>query len=122
ILNEGKLFGIYPEGTRSTDGKLHKGRTGAARLALQARVPIIPVGMLGTDKVLPKGKSLPKLKKVTIHLGAPLSFAEFYGMENDRKVCREVTDRVMEAIGRLSGQEYVNEYVQNPEYQTKPES
>jgi 1-acyl-sn-glycerol-3-phosphate acyltransferase len=117
LLHEGKLFGIYPEGTRSTDGKLHKGRTGVARLALQARVPVVPVGMIGTDKVLPKGKNVPKLHKVTIHVGAPLLFTEFYGMEGDRKVTREVTDRIMRAIRDLSGQEYVDEYVQNPEYQ-----
>ena len=119
ILNEGKLFGIYPEGTRSTDGKLHKGRTGVARLALMARVPVIPVGMIGTDKVLPKGKNIPKLHKVHINIGAPLRFDTFHGMENDRKVCREITDRIMHAIKDLSGQEYVHEYMQNPEYKPK---
>lgn len=119
ILAEGKLFGIYPEGTRSTDGKLHKGRTGVARLALMAKVPVIPVGMIGTDQVLPKGKSMPKLRKVSIHVGAPMHFDEFYGMENDRKVTRDMTDRIMHAIAELSGQEYVHEYMQNPEYQAK---
>ena len=116
VLAEGDLFGIYPEGTRSTDGKLHKGRTGVARLALLAKVPVIPVGMIGTDKVLPKGKKLPRLDKVTIHVGAPLEFAQHYGQESDRKVTREITDRVMQAIRDLSGQEYVHEYAQNPEY------
>ena len=116
ILQEGKLFGIYPEGTRSTDGKLHRGRTGVARLALQARVPVIPVGMIGTDKILPKGKNVPKLKKVSVHIGAPMHFEQFYGMENDRKVTREITDRIMHAIRDLSGQEYVDSYTQNPEY------
>jgi len=119
LLAQGKLFGIYPEGTRSVDGKLHKGHTGVARLALKARVPIIPVGMIGTDKVLPKGKNIPKLHKVTIHVGAPLRFDEFHGQEDDRKVTREVTDRVMMAIRDLSGQEYVPEYTKNPEYQAK---
>jgi len=119
VLREGKLFGIYPEGTRSIDGKLHKGRTGVARLALQARVPIIPVGMIGSDKVLPKGKSLPKLHKVTVRFGEPLDVSAFYGMENDRKVCREITDRVMHAICDLSGQEYIDAYTTNPEYATK---
>lgn len=119
VLREGKLFGIYPEGTRSTDGKLHKGRTGVARLALLAKVPVIPVGMIGTDEVLPKGKSIPKLKKVKIHIGAPMTFEQYYGMENDRKVCREITDRIMLAIKDLSGQEYVPEYMQNPEYKPK---
>lgn len=122
LLSEGKLFGIYPEGTRSTDGRLHKGRTGVARLALLAKVPVIPVGMIGTDKVLPKGKSLPKLHKVTIHIGAPMDFSEFYGMENDRKVTREITDRIMHAIRDLSGQEYVHEYMQNPEYKAKDDA
>ena len=116
MLADGKLFGIYPEGTRSVDGKLHKGRTGVARLALMAKVPVIPVGMIGTDKVLPKGKNVPKLKKVSIHIGAPMHFDEFYGMENDRKVTREITDRIMHAIRDLSGQEYVDSYTQNPEY------
>jgi 1-acyl-sn-glycerol-3-phosphate acyltransferase len=119
LLGDGNLFGIYPEGTRSTDGKLHKGRTGVARLALQAKVPVIPVGMIGTEKVLPKGKSFPKLHKVTVHIGAPMDFSSFYGMENDRKVCREVTDRIMLGIRDLSGQEYVPEYMQNPEYAAK---
>ncbi|HEX2022335.1 MAG TPA: lysophospholipid acyltransferase family protein [Candidatus Thermoplasmatota archaeon] len=119
VLREGKLFGIYPEGTRSMDGKLHRGRTGVARLALMAKVPVIPVGMIGTDKVLPKGKSMPKLKKVTIHVGAPLDFADFHGMENDRKACREITDRIMMAIRDLTGQEYVDTYMSNPEYQPK---
>ncbi|HET6403494.1 MAG TPA: lysophospholipid acyltransferase family protein [Candidatus Thermoplasmatota archaeon] len=122
VLNEGKLLGIYPEGTRSTDGKLHKGRTGVARLALQARVPIVPVGMIGTEKVLPKGKHIPTFHKVVIHIGAPIDVSQFYGMENDRKVCREITDRVMHAIRDLSGQEYVHEYMQNPEYQAKADA
>ena len=119
LLSEGKLFGIYPEGTRSTDGKLHKGRTGVARLALQARVPIIPVGMVGTDKVLPKGKNVPTLHKVEVHIGKPLDFSRHIGMENDRKVTRDITDQVMRAIRDLSGQEYVHEYMQNPEYVAK---
>lgn len=119
VLDEGKLLGIYPEGTRSTDGKLHKGRTGVARLALQARVPIVPVGMIGTDKVLPKGKNVPKLHKVVIHIGAPIDVSPFYGMENDRKVCRDITDRVMLAIKDLSGQEYVPEYAAVPDYDNK---
>ncbi len=119
LLGEGKLFGIYPEGTRSTDGKLHKGHTGIARLALHARVPIIPVGMVGTDKVLPKGKNVPNFHKVTVHIGAPIDVSQFYGMQDDRKVTHDVTDRVMHAIRDLSGQEYVPEYMRNPEYQAK---
>lgn len=119
ILGEGKLFGIYPEGTRSTDGKLHRGRTGVARLALMAGVPVIPVGMIGTDKVLPKGKNMPKLHKVTVHVGAPMDFTQFRGMEGDRKVTRDITDRIMLAIRDLSGQEYVDSYMQNPEYKAK---
>ena len=119
ILGEGKLFGIYPEGTRSTDGRLHKGRTGVARLALQARVPVIPVGMVGTDKVLPKGKNVPSLHKVQVHVGEPLDFSAYWGQDGDRKATREVTDRIMMAIRDLSGQEYVDEYMQNPEYKPK---
>jgi 1-acyl-sn-glycerol-3-phosphate acyltransferase len=119
LLSEGKLFGIYPEGTRSTDGRLHKGRTGVARLALMAKVPILPVGMVGTDKVLPKGRNVPKLRKVEAHIGKPLDFSQHFGMENDRKVTRDITDQVMLAIRDLSGQEYVHEYMQNPEYQAR---
>ena len=119
ILSEGKLFGIYPEGTRSMDGKLHKGRTGVARLALMAKVPVLPVGMVGTDKVLPKGKKMPSMHKVTVHIGAPMTFEAFYGQENDRKATREITDRIMMAIRDLSGQEYVDEYMSNPEYQAR---
>jgi 1-acyl-sn-glycerol-3-phosphate acyltransferase len=77
--------------------------------------------MIGTDKVLPKGASFPKLKKVQVNIGAPLYFEQFFGMENDRKVCREMTDRIMHAIRDLSGQEYVHEYQTNPEYSAKPE-
>ncbi|HUR68358.1 MAG TPA: lysophospholipid acyltransferase family protein [Candidatus Thermoplasmatota archaeon] len=119
ILSEGKLFGIYPEGTRSTDGKLHKGRTGVARLALMAKVPVIPVGMIGTDQVLPKGSNIPKLKKVQVNLGAPIYLEPYYGMENDRKACRDITDRIMHAIRDLSGQDYVDAYQTNPEYRPK---
>lgn len=115
VLREGKYLGLHPEGTRSVDGKLHRGRTGVARLALKARVPVVPVGIVGTDKILPKGKSVPSLiPRCEIHVGEPLTFEEFYGEEDDRKVTRELTDRVMMAIKDLSGQEYVDVYTQNP--------
>ncbi len=112
ILREGDYLGLHPEGTRSTDGKLHKGRTGAVRLALMANVPIIPIGIIGTDAILPKGKSLPRLKPhCEIHVGAPMDLSKFAGSENDRKVTRELTDRLMHEIAALSRQEYVDEYL-----------
>lgn len=121
VLREGHLYGIHPEGTRSTDGKLHRGRTGVARLALASGAPVIPIGIIGTDKILPKGKNVPTLDKAILHFGAPLTFPEFAGMENDRKITRDVTDRIMMAIRDLSGQEYVDSYHANPAYdRSKP--
>lgn len=121
VLAEGDLFGIYPEGTRSRDGKLHKGHTGVARLALKAGVPIVPVGMIGTFEALPKGKRLPSFSKCRIRIGEPLEFPDLHGQDGDRAVTRKVTDEVMQAIAALSGQEYVHEYQRNPEYVTSEE-
>ncbi len=115
ILGEGNYLGLHPEGTRSTDGKLHKGHTGVARLALMADVPVIPIGIIGTDRILPKGANLPSLKhRCEMNVGKPMRFDEFRGMENDRKVVRDITDRIMAAIKDLSRQEYVPEYTNNP--------
>jgi 1-acyl-sn-glycerol-3-phosphate acyltransferase len=110
------LLGIYPEGTRSPDGKLHRGRTGVARLALASGAPVIPVGLIGTDVVQPKGRRLPRLTRggrrieVRIRFGKPLDFSRYQGKERDRFVLRAVTDELMHAIGELSGQEYVDSY------------
>ncbi len=110
VLSEGKLLGIYPEGTRSPDAKLYRGRTGIARMALEAKVPIIPVAMIDTDKVMPIGSTMPSVKRVGVIFGQPLDFSRFDGYENDRFVLRAITDEIMVEIHHLSGQEYADEY------------
>jgi 1-acyl-sn-glycerol-3-phosphate acyltransferase len=110
VLDEGKLFGIYPEGTRSKDGNLHRGHTGIARLVLETGVPVIPVGLSGTDRAMPIGSKFPRLfTKVGVKLGEPLDFSEYIG-RTDRQVLRHITDTVMSEIQKLSGQEYVERY------------
>jgi 1-acyl-sn-glycerol-3-phosphate acyltransferase len=110
ILAEGELFGIYPEGTRSHDGKLYRGKTGVARLALETQVPVIPVAVVGTDVVAPPGKTFGRFTRPLVRFGAPLDFSRYEGMENDRYILRSVTDEIMYEIMRLSGQEYVDLY------------
>ena len=110
VLTRGGLLGIYPEGTRSPDGKLYRGKVGVARLALQARVPVIPVAMIGTDKVQPIGKRMPHIRRIGMIFGEPLDFSRYYGLEEDRLIQRSVTDEIMYELMRLSGQEYVDEY------------
>jgi 1-acyl-sn-glycerol-3-phosphate acyltransferase len=109
VLKEGDIVAIYPEGTRSPDGRLYRGRTGAARLAIAAGVPIVPVGILGTDKVQPIGARLPKLLagKVEIRFGKPI---ETEGRPGDRHTLRQLTDELMAEIQKLTGQEYVPRY------------
>ncbi|BDM68508.1 1-acyl-sn-glycerol-3-phosphate acyltransferase [Streptomyces nigrescens] len=110
ILEQGKAFGIYPEGTRSPDGRLYRGRTGIARLALMTGAPVVPFAMIGTDKVQPGGKGLPRIAPVTIRFGEALDFSRYDGMDRDRYVLRAVTDEVMSEVMELSGQEYVDIY------------
>jgi 1-acyl-sn-glycerol-3-phosphate acyltransferase len=110
ILNQGDLFGIYPEGTRSHDGRLYRGRTGVARLALESRVAVIPVAVVGTDVVAPPGRRFGRLVRPKVRFGRPLTFERYEGMENDRFILRSVTDEIMYAIMELSGQEYVDRY------------
>lgn len=111
ILNEGNLLGIYPEGTRSPDGKLYRGKTGVARMALEARVPVIPIAMMNTEKVQPVGRTRPNFGvDVGVRIGKPLDFSRYYGMEDDRFVLRSLTDEIMYKIMELSGQEYVDMY------------
>ena len=110
VLSRGELLGLYPEGTRSPDGRLYKGKTGMARMALEAGVPVIPVAMIGTDKAQPTGKKLPHIMRIGVRIGAPLDFSRYEGMEDDRFVLRSVTDEVMYALMELSGQEYVDMY------------
>ena len=110
ILGEGKLLGIYPEGTRSPDGRLYRGKTGVARMALEADVPVIPVAMINTDKIQPIGSKMPRIMRVGIKIGEPLDFTRYQGMENDRFVLRSMADEIMYELMELSGQEYVDIY------------
>jgi 1-acyl-sn-glycerol-3-phosphate acyltransferase len=113
VLAEGKLLGIYPEGTRSPDGRLYRGKTGVARLALEARVPVIPTAMVGTFELQPSGRIRPNLRvRPGVRFGKPLDFSRYYGMESDRTVLRAVTDEIIHALMELSGQEYVDKYAQ----------
>lgn len=110
VLHAGGLFGIYPEGTRSPDGRLYRGKTGVARIALEADVPIIPCAMIDTDKAQPTGKKIPKVTRVGVRIGPPIHHPELAGQKENHAVLREVTDEVMRALQRLSAQEYVDEY------------
>jgi 1-acyl-sn-glycerol-3-phosphate acyltransferase len=110
ILGSGELFGIYPEGTRSHDGRLYRGRTGVARMALEAKVPVIPVAVVGTDVVAPPGKIYGRYTRPHVKFGKPLDFSRYEGLEDDRFVLRSITDEIMYEIMELSGQEYVDIY------------
>ena len=110
VLERGLLLGIYPEGTRSPDAKLYRGRTGIARMVLEAKVPVIPVAMIDTEKVQAIGQKLPKIRRVGVNIGAPLDFSRFEGMEGDRIVLRAVTDEIMYELQKLSGQVYDDVY------------
>ena len=110
LLREEKLLGIYPEGTRSPDGRLYKGKTGVARMTLEAGVPVVPVAMIGTDKVNPIGSRMWRPHKVHIRIGAPLDFSRYAGMAGDRFIERSMTDEIMYALMELSGQTYVDMY------------
>lgn len=110
VLNAGGLLGIYPEGTRSPDGRLYRGKTGVAKLVLSTGVPVVPVAMIGTDKVQPIGKRLPNIRRIGMIFGEPLDFSQYRGQAENREVQREVTDQIMSRLMRLSGQEYVDEY------------
>ncbi|MEZ7839716.1 MAG: lysophospholipid acyltransferase family protein [Pontimonas sp.] len=110
VLAEGKVLAIYPEGTRSPDGRLYRGRTGVARMVLEAGVPVIPTVMIDTDKVMPLGSSLPKVHRVGVVIGAPLDFSRFQGMEGDRFVLRSITDEIIHEMHALGSQEYDDVY------------
>ena len=110
VLANGELFGIYPEGTRSHDGKLYRGKTGVARLALEMKVPVIPVAVVGTDVVAPPGKKFGSFTRPVVRFGEPLDFSRYEGLESDRYILRSITDEIMYEIMRLSGQEYVDMY------------
>jgi len=110
LLREGALFGIYPEGTRSPDGRLYRGRTGIGWLALNSGLPVIPVAMSGTDRVLPPGHRIPRMAKIRITVGKPLTFESYRDLPSAARQRRAVTDEVMRSIQALSGQEYVPVY------------
>lgn len=110
VLKEGGLLGIYPEGTRSPDGRLYRGKVGVAKLVLTANVPVIPVAMIGTDKVQPIGRRIPSIRRLGIIFGEPMDFSRYQGMAEDRFVQRSVTDEIMYELMRISGQEYVDSY------------
>ena len=110
LLRSGELFGIYPEGTRSPDGRLYRGRTGVGWLALNSGLPVIPVAMMGTDRILPPGHVVPRMHQVSIRIGKPLSFEAYLDERSPGRARRAVTDEVVRAIGELSGQEYVPVY------------
>jgi 1-acyl-sn-glycerol-3-phosphate acyltransferase len=110
VLGRGELLGIYPEGTRSHDGRLYKGKVGVAVMAIKAQVPVVPCAMVGTFEIQPPGQVLPRIKRVTIRFGEPLDFSRYAGLENQKAAVRAVTDEIMYAILGLSGQEYVDEY------------
>ena len=107
ILREGKLLGIYPEGTRSPDGRLFRGKTGVARMALETGAPVVPVAMIYTHRKLPFGK---KITRVQVQFGEPLDFSRYEGLSGDRFVERSITDEIMYEIMRCPGQEYVDVY------------
>jgi 1-acyl-sn-glycerol-3-phosphate acyltransferase len=111
ILRSGHLLGIYPEGTRSPDGRLYRGKVGVARMALEAGVPVIPVAMVDTAKLQPPGHVIPRFGiRPGVRIGKPLDFSRYAGMEGDRFVLRSMTDEIMYEIMELAGQEYVDVY------------
>ncbi|RMI29104.1 lysophospholipid acyltransferase family protein [Nocardia stercoris] len=110
LLAEGRLVGLYPEGTRSPDGRLYKGKTGVARLALETGVPVIPVALIGTNEVCPPGPFRWRRKKVIVKFGKPIDFSRYEGMSGNRFVERAVTDEIIYELMQLSGQEYVDVY------------
>ncbi|MFD5514442.1 lysophospholipid acyltransferase family protein [Streptomyces sp. NPDC127066] len=110
VLSKDELLGIYPEGTRSHDGRLYKGKVGVAVMALRAQAPVIPCAMIGTFEAQPPGRKLPRIHPVVIRFGKPLDFSRYAGMEGEKAVLRAITDELMYAILALSEQEYVDRY------------
>jgi 1-acyl-sn-glycerol-3-phosphate acyltransferase len=119
VLAQGGVLGIYPEGTRSPDGKLYRGRTGVARMILEGHVPVVPVVMVDTEKVMPIGSKLPKVRRIGVIFGDPLDFSRFEGLEGDRFILRSITDEIIYELGRLSGQEYVDVYASSVKERAK---
>ncbi len=110
VLEAGGVLCLYPEGTRSPDGRLYKGKTGLARMALETGTPVLPVAMIGTNRLNPPGTLLPRPTRLTIRVGEPLDFSRYEGMAGNRFIERAVTDEIMYALMKLSGQQYVDVY------------
>jgi 1-acyl-sn-glycerol-3-phosphate acyltransferase len=118
LLDQGQIVGLYPEGTRSPDGRLYKGRTGAARIALTAGCPVVPCAIEGTDKVQPSGKLVPRVHRVMVRFGEPLDFSRYCGSlwdavrdtEHEHTVLRAVTDEIVSTLCAMTGSEYVDRY------------
>lgn len=115
VLDADGAFGIYPEGTRSLDGRLHRGHTGVAQLALSTGAPVVPVGLIGTDEMQPVGSRIPRLARITVRFGEPMHFTRYDDMASSPAIRRAVTDEIMYAILELSGQTYVDHYHERPE-------
>ena len=119
-LKQGHVIGIYPEGTRSPDGRLYRGKTGVARMALEAQAAVVPVAVEGTEEIMPLESKMPRLRgRPTVTYGKPLTFERYYDRPKDRFVLRSVTDEIMYEIMMLSGQEYVDEYAAKVKHQLK---
>ena len=110
LLRDGNLFGIYPEGTRSPDARLYRGRTGVGWLALNSGAPVLPVAMIGTNRILPPGHRIPRPGRIEIRIGEPMTFEALIGQGTGARQRRVITDEVIQAIQKLSGQEYVPMY------------
>lgn len=117
-VNNGIAFGIYPEGTRSPDGRLYKGRTGVAKVALATGAPVVPVAVIGTDKLNPVGSAMWRPHRIDIRFGKPLEFSRYDGLAGDRWAERAIVDQIMSAIAELSEQEYVDVYASSVKDQT----
>ncbi len=115
VLDAGGAFAIYPEGTRSLDGRLHRGHTGVAALALATGAKVVPVALSGTEDLQPEGKRIPRRAKITVTYGSPLDFSRYEGQDSSPAIRRSVTDEIMYTILELSGQEYVDSYHKRPD-------
>lgn len=122
VLAAGNQLGIYPEGTRSPDGRLYRGRTGIARMVLESGAIVVPAIVYDTQKVMPLGSKWPRIHRVGVVFGEPLDFSRYAGLESDRFVLRAVTDEIVYEIARLSGQEYVDVYASSAKAKAKAKS
>jgi 1-acyl-sn-glycerol-3-phosphate acyltransferase len=115
VLEGGGVFALYPEGTRSVDGRLHRGHTGVAALALATGATVIPVALVGTERFLPHGRRIPRWARITVAFGTPLDFSRYDGQDNSPAIRRAVTDEIMYALMQLTGQDYVDRYHARPD-------